>query len=237
MGTVTCLLPTTIRPNLSPFHPHHPKSPQVQPTKMEKMFTSSTQRDNPTHQEYQYLDLVYNILTNGERRRDMCSTISYPFYTHPRRKHSLTNPHQLKRTRAGTISLFAPQQLRFNLKNNTFPLLTKKHVFHKAIIHEPLWFVSGSTSNAPLSAVGVKIWEENGSRAYLDSIGLTERAEGDLGPVYRFRLRHLGAKYVDCFHHYRRHFHPRYHFHHHPQSQIPASASAQSNHPSRNPVP
>lgn len=46
--------------------------------------------------------------------------------------------------------------------------------------------------------MGVKIWEGNGSRAYLDKIGLTERAEGDLGPVYGFQWRHFGAKYVDC---------------------------------------
>jgi len=44
----------------------------------------------------------------------------------------------------------------------------------------------------------VKIWEGNGSRAYLDKIGLTERAEGDLGPVYGFQWRHFGAEYVDC---------------------------------------
>ncbi|KAG0130095.1 thymidylate synthase/dCMP hydroxymethylase domain-containing protein [Tuber indicum] len=134
--------------------------------------STSPQRESPTHPEYQYLDLVRNILTNGEHRPD--------------------------RTGTGTISLFAPPQLRFNLKNHTFPLLTTKRVFHKAILHELLWFISGSTSNAPLSAVGVKIWEGNGSRAYLDSIGLTERAEGDLGPVYGFQWRHFGAKYVDC---------------------------------------
>ena len=44
----------------------------------------------------------------------------------------------------------------------------------------------------------MKIWEGNGSRAYLDKIGLTERAEGDLGPVYGFQWRHFGAEYVDC---------------------------------------
>lgn len=37
----------------------------------------------------------------------------------------------------------------------------------------------------------------NGSREYLDSIGLTEREDWDLGPVYGFQWRHFGAKYTD----------------------------------------
>jgi thymidylate synthase len=42
------------------------------------------------------------------------------------------------------------------------------------------------------------IWEGNGSREYLDKLGLTERAEDDLGPIYGFQWRHFGATYVDC---------------------------------------
>ena len=34
-----------------------------------------------------------------------------------------------------------------------------------------------------LQEKNVRIWDGNGSREYLDSIGLTEREEGDLGPV------------------------------------------------------
>ena len=78
------------------------------------------------------------------------------------------------------------------------PLLTTKRVFLRAVLAELLWFISGSTSSLPLSEAGIKIWDGNGSRAYLDSIGLTERAEGDLGPVYGFQWRHFGAKYVDA---------------------------------------
>jgi thymidylate synthase len=50
----------------------------------------------------------------------------------------------------------------------------------------------------PLSAAGIKIWDGNGSRAYLDSVGLVDREEGDLGPVYGFQWRHFGAQYVDA---------------------------------------
>lgn len=66
------------------------------------------------------------------------------------------------------------------------------------MLAELLWFVSGATSSLPLSEQGVKIWDGNGSRAFLDSVGLSHRAVGDLGPVYGFQWRHFGAEYVDA---------------------------------------
>ena len=63
---------------------------------------------------------------------------------------------------------------------------------------ELLWFISGSTSSLPLSEAGIKIWDGNGSREYLDSVGLSHLEVGDLGPVYGFQWRHFGAEYVDA---------------------------------------
>ncbi len=104
-------------------------------------------------------------------------------------------------TGTGTISLFAPRPLKFKLSdsqgNLSLPLLTTKRVFLRAVIAELLWFISGNTSSLPLSEAGIKIWDGNGSRSYLDSIGLSHRAEGDLGPVYGFQWRHFGATYID----------------------------------------
>ena len=82
--------------------------------------------------------------------------------------------------------------------NPILPLLTTKRVFLKAVIAELLWFVEGSTSSLPLSEAGVKIWDGNGSREFLDSVGLGHREVGDLGPVYGFQWRHFGAEYVDA---------------------------------------
>jgi len=129
-----------------------------------------------THEEYQYLDLIRDILDNGEHRPD--------------------------RTGTGTYSLFAPRPLKFTLSSADgtpiLPLLTTKRVFLRAVLAELLWFISGNTSSLPLSNAGIKIWDGNGSREYLDSVGLSHRAVGDLGPVYGFQWRHFGAEYVDA---------------------------------------
>lgn len=71
-------------------------------------------------------------------------------------------------------------------------------MFLRGVVEELLWFVSGCTDGKVLSARGVNIWEGNGSREYLDRVGLSHRREGDLGPVYGFQWRHFGAEYTDC---------------------------------------
>lgn len=124
------------------------------------------------HDEYQYLDLIQRVIETGAVRPD--------------------------RTGTGTLSLFAPPNLRFALADATLPLLTTKRTFLRGILEELLWFVRGSTDSKLLSAKGVKIWDGNGSREFLDKRGLGHRREGDLGPVYGFQWRHFGAKYEDC---------------------------------------
>lgn len=136
---------------------------------------------NHSHEEHQYLNLIRTILAEGEHRPD--------------------------RTGTGTRSIFAPPQLRFSLSKPgptptsdpipILPLLTTKRVFLRAVLAELLWFISGSTSSLPLSEAGIKIWDGNGSREFLDRVGLGHREVGDLGPVYGFQWRHFGAEYVD----------------------------------------
>lgn len=123
-----------------------------------------------------YLALIRNVLHHGNRRGD--------------------------RTGTGTISLFAPQNMRFTLSDSTLPLLTTKRVFWRGVAEELLWFVSGSTHAKELSEKSVKIWDGNGSREFLDKLGFTDREEGDLGPVYGFQWRHFGAEYKGPTHDY-----------------------------------
>lgn len=98
--------------------------------------------NNPDNE---YLQLMLDIQTNGCKKPD--------------------------RTGTGTTSSFA-RQMRFDLTDNKIPLLTTKKMFHKGIIHELLWFLSGSTNIEYLKEHGVNIWNE-----WADE-------HGDLGPVY-----------------------------------------------------
>jgi len=121
------------------------------------------------HEEYQYLDAIREIIEKGDTMSD--------------------------RTGVGTISMFG-KMMRFDLRKS-FPLLTTKRVFWRGVMEELLWFVKGDTNAKNLSDKGIKIWDGNGSREFLDKRGLSHREEMDLGPVYGFQWRHFGAKYVD----------------------------------------
>jgi thymidylate synthase len=91
--------------------------------------------------------------------------------------------------------------MRFNLRNDVFPLLTTKKVFWRGVAEELLWFIKGSTNAKELSDKDIHIWDGNGSRKFLDKLGFTEREEGDLGPVYGFQvsLMHCIVLYCDLW--------------------------------------
>lgn len=83
------------------------------------------------------------------------------------------------RTGTGTIGIFG-YQMRFDLQKG-FPLLTTKKVYMKGIVAELIWFLSGSTNNNDLLALGTKIWNE------------WAKEDGSLGPVYGHQLRNFGG--------------------------------------------
>ena len=72
-----------------------------------------------SHEEYQYLNLIENILDNGvwEGGRN-----------------------------GKTKSIFG-NSMRFSLKDNKIPILTTKKTAWKTCLKELLWFISGKTNN------------------------------------------------------------------------------------------
>jgi thymidylate synthase len=87
----------------------------------------------------QYLELAKLILDTGERRED--------------------------RTGTGTLSLFAPPQMRFDLREG-FPLLTTKKLHIPSIVHELLFFLRGEPDIKYLAENDVKIWNADAYRDY-----------------------------------------------------------------------
>jgi thymidylate synthase len=118
------------------------------------------------HEEYQYLNLLENILENGtwEEGRN-----------------------------GKTKSIFG-HSMRFSLQNGKIPILTTKKVAWKTCLKELLWFIRGETDNKTLKAQGVHIWDANGSREFLDSRGLHQYDEDELGAIYGRQWRHFNAE-------------------------------------------
>lgn len=102
----------------------------------------------------QYHKLINEVLTHGTKRED--------------------------RTGTGTISLFSPTEMRFDLREG-FPLLTTKKLHAHSIVGELLWMLSGSTNNKVLNALGVSIWNE------------WAKEDGDLGPIYGKQWRNFNG--------------------------------------------
>ncbi len=93
-----------------------------------------------THAEYQYLDLLQDILDNGKDK---------PVFNNP----------------GVTIRSVFGRQTRYDL-SKSFPLLTTKKVFLKAVIYELLWFIQGSSNIKYLVDNGVRIWDEWAYKPY-----------------------------------------------------------------------
>lgn len=124
----------------------------------------------PITNDMRYLKLLNAVIHEGSPRKD--------------------------RTGTGTTSLFG-RQARFDIRNHV-PLLTTKQVAWKSCIRELLWFLKGQTDATLLKEQGVRIWDGNTTREFLDARGLTHLPEGDIGCGYGFQWRHFGAHYQTC---------------------------------------
>ena len=113
----------------------------------------------------QYLELLQDILDNGETKDD--------------------------RTGVGTISVFG-RSIRFDLRRG-FPAITTKRLAWKAVSGELLWFIEGSQDERRLAEIThgskegtVTIWTPNALASYWKD---KAKFEGDLGRVYGVQWR------------------------------------------------
>ena len=104
-----------------------------------------------------YLDQIRHVLEHGERRED--------------------------RTGTGTLSVFG-MQVRYDMREG-FPLLTTKKVLFKAVVHELLWFLRGSTNINDDLTQHTPIWD-----AWADE-------KGELGPIYGYQWRNWNGQGID----------------------------------------
>ena len=91
--------------------------------------------------------------------------------------------------RNGTTYTKIGGMMRFSLEDNKIPIITTKKLAWRVCLKELLWFVRGETDNKILNEQNVHIWDGNSTREYLDSRGLYNNKEGDLGPVYGYQWR------------------------------------------------
>jgi len=134
------------------------------------IFNNIKKINNKNREEYQYLDLLENIIENGT-------------WEHGRNGR--------------TKSVFG-NMMRFSLKDNKIPILTTKKTDWKTCLKELLWFIRGETDNYFLKEQGVHIWDANASREFLDSRGLHDYPEGILGPIYGRQWRDFNGPYDVC---------------------------------------
>ena len=138
------------------------------------------------HPEYQYLDLIKDILENGSDTKEFNTGI--------------------------TIRGVFGRQFRFDLSEG-FPLLTTKKVFMRGIIHELLWFLKGDSNIKYLVDNDVHIWDEWAYKGYKKAMEqgkvpalaqdefiatIKENAAfakkwGELGPIYGAQWRRWKA--------------------------------------------
>ncbi len=130
--------------------------------------------------EYEYLNLLYNVLYHGDSISE-------------------------ERTGVGTLSLdggfmkfpictLNPEAPMIDLEYSV-PIMTTKTLFTRGAFEELIMFLNGDTSVKDLQKKGVKIWDDNTSRSWLDSHNLPYET-GETGPFYGFQWNFFGADYL-----------------------------------------
>lgn len=116
-----------------------------------------------THPEQQYLDLLRDILENGNKRTD--------------------------RTGVGTLAVFG-RELRYRMSDG-FPVLTTKKIATKSVIGELIGFIRAYDNAADFRNLGCKIWDANANENKAWLANPNRKGEDDLGMIYGVQWRKL----------------------------------------------
>ena len=132
------------------------------------MLKRTLSRFKNEHPEHQYLQLIKDIVEHGSPEIG----------------------------RNGKVVVVIGCSMYFPLSDNRIPLLTTKKVAWKTCLKELIWMIGGQTDNKILVKQNCHIWSGNASRDFLDSRGLHDLSENDLGPIYGHQWRHYNAPYT-----------------------------------------
>jgi len=124
----------------------------------------------PKHEEYQYLNLLKDLLEEGK----------------------------LEEGRNGKTLRGVGAAMHFSLENGKIPVLTTKKTAWKTGTRELLWFIKGQTDNKILTDQGVGIWKGNTTAEFLEKCGLDYEPGRSIGPMYGHQARFWNAPYSGC---------------------------------------
>ena len=124
----------------------------------------------PKHEEYQYLNLIQDLLNEGK----------------------------LEEGRNGKTIRGVGAAMHFSLENGKIPILTTKKTAWKTGTRELLWFIKGQTDNKILTDQGVGIWKGNTTAEFLEKCGLDYEPGRSIGPMYGHQARFWNAAYTGC---------------------------------------
>jgi thymidylate synthase len=160
--------------------------------------TNDPRTNSKAHPEYQYLNLLQNILDTGYDKELFLTPEVKAQYD------AKSEPYPTIRSLFGNMA-------RYDLKQG-FPLLTTKKVFFKAVKVELLWLLQGSGNIKFLVDNNVHIWDEWAWKKYVETIKLQGSSDflafedyvkkigedeefanqyGDLGQSYPVNWRHF----------------------------------------------
>jgi thymidylate synthase len=127
-------------------------------------------RKEKEHEEYQYLHLIEDIITNGYSQED--------------------------RTGVGTFTKVG-SQMRFSLRNKTLPVYTTRRTFFRGAVEEILWILRGETDVKSLQEKNIHIWDGNTTSNFINRRGLEGVVpENSIGTLYGFQFRNWNGDWV-----------------------------------------